>query len=84
MNGRALSNALLITSNGTQSRVGTITADWERFLRRMREMLLPYVWFRARLGRHDPRGFDFSEMLVSANAEKPVSGETTWRGTVLA
>ncbi len=25
------SNALLIASNGTQSRVGTITADWERF-----------------------------------------------------
>lgn len=25
-------NALLIASNGTDSRVGSLTADWERFL----------------------------------------------------
>ena len=34
-------NVFLIASNGTESRVGTITADWEQFLHRMRDLLLP-------------------------------------------
>jgi type I restriction enzyme R subunit len=59
-------NALLIASNGTDSRVGSLTADWERF----------FEW--KRIEREDePRRVSL-EVMLRGTCDRPACS-TWWR-----